>query len=136
MTIIYGITGGDNRPEWVVKTLVSLFEQRLKELSTPGDITWSHFVKHIFPHFRDTGLDYLPAEIELKDMDWTIQNICKACDYLDIDMDINIDLIENKVRMDINTELAIREAYNSLPAGREISFEGKKVTITMEIEKE
>lgn len=135
MTIVHGITDGKNIAEGIVKKLVNLFEQRLRELSTPGGISWSNFVKHIFPHFRD-ALDILPEEARLEYMDWTIQNICKACDYLDIDMDINIDLIKNKVRMDINTEEAIREAYNSLPSSREINFDGKRATVRIDIEKE
>ncbi len=135
MTITYGITGGDDRPEWVVEKLVSLFKQRIRELSTPSGISWSNFVKHIFPYFRD-AIDILPEEARLEYMNWTIQNICKACDYLDIDMSINIDLIKNEVKIDINTEEAIREAYNSFPSSREINFDGKHVKVIIDIEKE
>ncbi len=132
MTVLHDVTDGEDVADRIVEKLVSLFRRRIMELSTPGGISWSNFVRYIYPYLKYTPLE----NIDLKQMDWTIQNICKACDYLDIDMSVNVDLIKNKVRIDINTEEAIREAYNSLSSGREIEFEGKRVKINIEIEKE
>ncbi len=63
--------------------------------------------------------------MKLEDLEWTIKNICQACDYLNIDMIVNVDFRNMAVKVDINTEEAIREAYNNLPSSREIDFDGK-----------
>lgn len=116
----------------IKEKLINLFEQRLEELDESP--RWQ-FIKLIYPQFRDESLGFI-AHIKLEDLEWTIENICRACDYLNIDMIVDVDFRNMAVRMDINTEEAIREAYASLPSAQEIDFDGKRVKITIDIEKE
>jgi len=133
MPVILNTNGKWKRQGFIVKQeLVKLFEQRLEELDEPP--RWQ-FIKLIYPRFRDKSLDFI-AHIKLEDLEWTIENICQACDYLNIDMIANIDFRNMAAKIDINTEEAIREAYNSLPSSREIDFDGKRAKVTIDIEKE